>query len=188
MYLFYLKCKALVIRHKLIVRIIFGVNITFLVVLFIVGIRSLIQDSARGWIFGWPFLTSACIFVPLCIIIEHLKLSDLQKKILCCHLKTGYDRCDQIIDKIIKEVRKRETVKPFSYKELEVSGLYVNTVDEPIIDPVTINGIQLTPLIIYPMSISDGENWLYLREFLVSYTEGPFDYVELEKSFFNYLS
>lgn len=188
MYLLYLRCKAFLIRHKLIIRIIFGANVSFLLTIFIIGIRNLIYNLQPSWLFGYPLVISGALLAPIVIISEHLKLNDIQKKILCCHLKTGYNRCDQIIDIIIKEVRKRKTVIHFVYKELEVSGLYINTVDEPIIDPTTINGVQLTPLIIYPMNISDGDNWLYLREFLVSYTDSPLDYAELEKSFIQHLA
>lgn len=188
MYLLYLRYKAFLIRHKLIVTIIFAINIGFLIFVLTIAICFLIKESIPNWLFGYPFLASACIFIPLCIVFENSKLTDLQKKILCIHLKTGYKRCDQIIETIIKEVRKRKSVLKFAYKGLEVSGLYVNIVDEPIVNPATINGIHLTPLIKYPMPTSDGENWLYLREFLVSYTDNPLDYVELEKSFFYYLS
>jgi len=189
MYLLYLRCKAFLIRHKLIVRIIFGVNIAFLISLFSIGIKSLIQDSSRGWIFGWPFLTSTCILVPLCVIFEHLKLNDIQKKVLCMHFRTGYKKCDDLIEMIIKAARKKELILKFTYKELETSAVYLNTViDEPIVDPATINGIYLTPLIKYPMPQADGDNWLYLREFLVSYTNNSTDYMELEKTFIKHLT
>jgi len=189
MYLLYLRIKVLAIRYKLIVKIIFIANSSFLLLLFIIGLRFIIKDIEPNWLFKYPMFISGCILIPTSLLFNSFKLTDLQKKILCSRLKTGYERCDQIIETIVKTVRERKIIKRFSYKGLEISGLYLNeTIDEPIINPSTINESILEKLIIYKMPPPSGENWLYLREFLVAYTDSPLDYVELEKSFFHYLS
>jgi len=189
MYLLYLRYKAVLIRYKKILMFVFVANVTYLIGILIIAISFLIMGREPNWLFGWYTIVSSCIFIPLATVFNQMMLTDIQKKILCMHFRTGYKRCDDLIDIIVKAARKKESILKFTYKGLETSAVYLNTViDEPIIDPATINGIHLTPLIKYPMRKSDGENWLYLREFLVSYTDSPTDYIELEKTFIDHLS
>lgn len=192
MYLLYLRYKAFLIRHKKLLRFVFIVNTTYLGGLLTICCSLLIMGRDPTWLFRMlnnTTIISSCLFIPLVCIFDQLKLTDLQKKVLCINLKTGYERCDKLIDMIIVAARQRESILHFSYKGLETSGVFLNaTIDEPVINPSTINDNILEKYIIYKMPPPSGENWLYLKEFLVAYTDNPLDCVELEKTFIEHLA
>lgn len=125
------------------------------------------------------------IFVIFLACVLSLDITDLQKKILCTHLKTKYSRCNELIDILMNIARKRKNFH-FEYGVTLFVGMD-NTIDEPYIVSITDSkGDQIAEYSssLHNMLIYKSENrinQLLFKEFLIGIIEYEEDYIRLEK-------
>ena len=177
MYLLYLKYKAFLVIHRKVLHKIGNVLVGFVVlslaVMIVVNYFQEYFSTTTELLVASSFVTSA-LSALLSAVVFHDRVSDLDKKILCQNLSTGYKRCDELIELIIKTARKRHRFK-FKYGH-EFDIAMDDIIDEPYVIDL---GYSYKDLIIYPCTTHPGV--LFLRELLYSIVEEEKDYVRLEK-------
>lgn len=175
MYLFYLRYKAFLVIHRntfhKIGKVIVGIVCLSL-------INLIVADTMVGYSkyhFASTLLFAALSFGAIFLItIFHDNISDMDKKILCQNLSTGYKECDDLINEIVECARKR---KHFKFKYGHTFRVAMdNLIDEPYILDKSSTHINRA---IYPCTSHEGV--VFLREILYSMIEKRDDYYKLER-------
>ena len=174
MHLFYLKYKAfLVINRTKLHKI--GKLVVAIVCLSLINLIVADYIGHTKYHFISTLLFAGLSFSSILLVtIFHDNISDLDKKILCQNLSTGYKECDELIEQIVECARKR---KRFTFKHGYTFLVVMdNVIDEPyIID----NSMTHINRIIYPCTSHEGV--VFLREILYQIIEKPDDYYKLER-------
>lgn len=185
MYLLYLKFKAFSVIHREQIR-----KFAVLPSCVLIGVYgTLVVLHTMNKVNENPvlFICFLCltVFVIFLACVLSLDITDLQKKILCNHLKTKYNKCNELIEILISIARKRKNFQ-FEYGFTMFVGME-NVIDEPYIisirdnkgDTIATHHESLHNMLIYKSE--NRPNQLLFKEFLIGIVEYEEDYIRLEK-------
>ncbi len=136
----------------------------------------------------WSIVTMLPLVSTYCSNAAKTSLTDFDKLRLCLNLKTGFSKCDTIINNIIKSIRNRKSrfIEDFTYKDTNIGTIMLDEYNQPYVHIYDELGYQMPSAKDYLVYNSREGNSLYLIECLYTLTDSEEDCIELEKTFFQF--